>query len=514
LFNYHPSLPQDSASLLQPFSITNGELFHMPQKMTRLALVDVLADVSDSRLSFTFIFNRLMRHQPAIRQWIQTCKVCLESAASNLTQQTTAFTLSDFPLLTYSYPELDNFLNLVVSPLKADALEVEDAYPCTPIQEGMLLSQAKDTTQYFNKWYWSVHSQNGSPVNPDRLMRAWHQVVQKHPLLRTVFYPSPSQNGSYDQLVLRRAPSDVCAIMPTGSEPLKRLLEHHRLPIPQLRPQSRLTISGAMSGDAACLLEINHTVIDGISAQIILYDLRLAYDDQLEPTPAAAYREYVKFIQRQSMDDARAYWEDYLRGVEPCFLPKSPMRQLASILDQEQRAFHFTLPSGQLLREFCSEFELTMASVFQLGWALVLRTYLNELGACFGYITSGRDAPVPDIDNTVGPFINMLVCRFSPQEGEKVLDLLQRNQTEFVQSLTHQHLSLAEKMKSAGRSDMALFNTAMSVLKEKGYSPDASTLDFNDFGGDNPTEVGPYLLIRSLFIASLTGGLLIVSSMI
>jgi non-ribosomal peptide synthetase component F len=127
--------------------------------------------------------------------------------------------------------------------------------------------------------------------------------------------------------------------------------------------------------------------------------------------------------------------------------------------------------------------------VFQLGWALVLRTYLNDVGACFGYITSGRDAPIPDIDNTVGPFINMLVCRISPQQGEQILDLLRRNQAEFVQSLAYQHCSLAEKMKSAGRSGMAMFNTIMSILKGTETFPDASVLDFNDFGGSNPIEV-------------------------
>jgi hypothetical protein len=489
LFTYHPRLLQDSATLLQPLSIRKGELLQKPQNMRRFALLDVSASFSDSRLSFTFIFSRLMRHQSRICQWIQNCKSYLESAASRLTELSASCTLSDFPLLSYSYSELEDFLSHVVLPLKANALDVEDAYPATPIQEGMLLSQAKDSTQYFNKWYWSIHSQDGSLVSPDRLLRAWQQVVQKHPLLRTVFYPSPSNPGAHDQLVLRQVPAEVCVIIATSNEPLKRLQERPSLAISHLRPPNRLTICGTASSEAACLLEISHTVVDGISAQILLRDLRLAYDDQLEPVPRMAYREYVKTIQQQSINDARTYWEDYLKDVEPCFLMKSATRQLATVLDQQQGTFYFTLPFGQSLREFCSKFELTMATVFQLGWALVLRTYLNDVGACFGYITSGRDAPIPDIDNTVGPFINMLVCRISPQQGEQILDLLRRNQAEFVQSLAYQHCSLAEKMKSAGRSGMAMFNTIMSILKGTETFPDASVLDFNDFGGSNPIEV-------------------------
>ena len=349
-FNYHPGLSQHSASLLQYSPITKGELLNMPQKMPRFALIDVLADVSDSRLyfnsrlSFTFIFNRLMRYQSEIRKWIQNCKLCLEHTALELIQKSTVFTLSDFPLLSYSYPELDAFVNQVISPLETDNLEVEDAYPCTPIQEGMLLSQAKDPAQYFNKWYLGFHARNGSAVDPARLMRAWQQVLHRHPLLRTVFFDSPSPNSSQDQLVLKKAPSEFCVILPNDNDPLERLLEHQPFAIRYLRPHNRLVICGSSTGKTVCMFEISHTIIDGISRQILLRDLGFAYDDQLDPTPRTAYREYVEFIHHQSMGDARTYWGDYLRAAEPCFLQKSPVRQLVGAPIQ-RREFHFALSS-------------------------------------------------------------------------------------------------------------------------------------------------------------------------
>ena len=104
-------------------------------------------------------------------------------------------------------------------------------------------------------------------------------------------------------------------------------------------------------------------------------------------------------------------------------------------------------------------------------------------------MTSGRDIPIPDIDDTVGPFINLLICRIGLGEDVPVLDLLQKNQAEFVQSLVHQHLSMADKMKAAKSSETALFNTVMSVQKEIDDSQDDSSLLFKDFTGDDPTEV-------------------------
>lgn len=376
----------------------------------------------------------------------------------------------------------------------AGALEIEDVFPCSPIQEGMLLSQMKDSTQYLNKMYWHVNTADGSTVNPEKLMQAWYQVVEKHPLLRAIFYPSSSRSGFHDHLILQHAPLDVCSIIAPVDEPLKELLAHHHAhcsSIPTLRPRNRLTICGSNMGNAACLLEIDHIVIDGISTQLFLRDFSLAYEDRLQSSSLTGYRDYVDFVQRQSAEDARAFWQQYLKDAEPCFLSMLPMRQVADEPDRvrEQMAYHFTITSAKSLRQFCSQYELTVASVLQLAWALVLQTYLNEPGACFGYITSGRDAPVPDIENIIGPFINMLVCRIQPREGETVIDLLQRSQDEFVQSLTHQYLSLGEKIKSAGQSDMALFNTIMSVLKDPGSSLQKTSVTFGDLGGDNPTEV-------------------------
>ncbi|TAQ84797.1 hypothetical protein B7494_g6879 [Chlorociboria aeruginascens] len=395
---------------------------------------------------------------------------------------------SRFTLLTYSYSELDEFVNSVILPLKADNLEVEDAYPCTPIQQGMMVSQAKDSSQYMNKWYWSVHSRNGSPINPERLRQAWHRVVQIHPLLRTVFYDSPCQSNYRDQAVLKESPPEVCTILSSSEQPLKQLLEYQPPPLPYLRPQNRFAICAAHSSDAAFSLEVSHVVMDGISGQLILRDLSLAYDGQLEPTPRTAYRNYVEYIQRLSREVSLGYWEEYLRPADPCIFPKLIMNQLPDALNHPQKSYHFRLCSSQLFRGFCAKFGLTLANVFQLGWMLVLRAYLDVHDACFGYMTSGRDVPIADIDNTVGPFINMLVCYISPRDGESVLDLLQRLQYEFVQSLEHQHLSLAEKLQRARTSSTTLFNTIMSVQKEIEASADKSTLVFQELEGENPTE--------------------------
>ncbi|KJZ69526.1 hypothetical protein HIM_11088 [Hirsutella minnesotensis 3608] len=482
LFNYNPGFANDSESLLQPVSLVDDQLYQISPVMPRFSLIDVLAYVEDYRLSFNFIFNKAM--QSPVSRWIANTKSCLEAATSTLRYQVAALTLSDFPLLSYSYSELDDFGNNVMAALKATAEDIEDAYPCSPIQEGMMLSQAKDSKHYLNRMFWWARSRNGHPVRPEQLKAAWHRVLQKHPLLRTVVYQSPRRDGSHDQVVLKKAPECMCVVLPVCEDPLQRL-QAHQFDMSGLSPPHRFAVCSSHRGQVGCLLEINHTLIDGFSGQLLLRDLCLAFDGKLSETPEGSYRDYVEYLQSIPLDEAYAYWQSYLESVEPCIFPASPPRRP---YENKKRVHNFKLSFGHALRQFCAQQELTLGNAFQLAWALVLRLYVNADSVCFGYMAAGRDVPVAGIDKTIGPCINMLIFRLELGGGESVLDLLHRNQVEFVQSIAHQHLSVADKIKAANVSGSTLFNTLMSVQKESEPLGDESTLEIDELGGEGPTE--------------------------
>ncbi|KAI9042398.1 uncharacterized protein KD926_005476 [Aspergillus affinis] len=463
-------------SFLQPICVSKNSV--------HLAHIEITAEVRNSHMVIKFAVNRMNRQQN-MKLWMERFQQGLELASSVLPTMETTWTLSDFPLLSYTYPQLESFIQDVILPLKKDHLHIEDAYPCTPIQQGILLSQGRNFLHYRNRWSWVLHTRNGSPVDPERLRRAWQQVVQRHPLLRTVFFDSAHQDGSQNQAVLKEIPSEeVCVILPPSDNPLKKLEDYELPAIMPLRPPTRLIICGSPSGEAACLLDISHAVVDGMSRQIFWSDLCQAYEDKITSTSPATYREYFEYLAIQPLDDARSYWEEYLRDVQPCIFPGSSKPDDAVVHSRVD----ITLPFDKALRQFCLDYDVTLAMTFQLAWGLVLRTYLNADSACFGYVTSGRDVPIPNVDITVGPFINMLICNMSLQDTEKVLGLLERNQADFVQSLTHQALALGEKTRCSKVFDTALFNTVMSVQREEDEPSDELTLTFNDFKTEGGTE--------------------------
>ncbi|KAF4226747.1 hypothetical protein CNMCM8980_008187 [Aspergillus fumigatiaffinis] len=156
-------------------------------------------------------------------------------------------------------------------------------------------------------------------------------------------------------------------------------------------------------------------------------------------------------------------------GVEPCLFP--------TLLDEnpggkERRVLvtsSVDLGSGLPLREFCQRHEVTLPNLFHVAWGIVLRIYTGSDSVCFGSLNSGRDVPVSGINDIVGPFINMLVCRMQVVSDAPVLSLVQMNQNQYLESLPYQHYSLADVLHLAGGSNQE--ETSIRLETVAGYDP-------------------------------------------
>ncbi|KAL4899866.1 hypothetical protein BDW74DRAFT_183355 [Aspergillus multicolor] len=368
-----------------------------------------------------------------------------------------------FQLLSLTNDQYQRFMERVVYPLQDVGFIVSDAYPTSSIQEGMLLSQAKDGSMYHNRYMFTMHPREGGLIDPMRIGQAWQAVVDKHPLLRTVFRESVRADGTIDQCVLEPSPAAMTHLEVTGDDLLEQLAKHSPSPIPPMHPPHRLSILAAQDGSLGCLLEASHALLDGISWQVLLRDLTLAYNGHLEPPRYNTYRDYVAHIQEQDQEAAKKFWTEYAMGIEPCMFPQivpaATNKETTATYGRQQ----IRLGRTKELFLFAQKYELTIASVFQLAWALTLGVYCRTEDVCFGYMTSGRDAPIPGIHDAIGPFINLLLCRVNLGGGKCALDLLHRCQQEFARSLQFQYRSLAAITHQLGIRD--LFNSILSVNK-------------------------------------------------
>ena len=257
----------------------------------------------------------------------------------------------------------------------------------------------------------------------------------------------------------------------------------------------RLTLWSVPAGDAFCKLEINHTLIDGVSIDILLRDVSQAYNGQLCGSSSLQYGDYIAMLQSQSDEPARHYWVRYFEGLEPCLFPRlNQSNENNDIAGWKSLSLDIEL--GPSWWNYCEAHSVTSAHIFQVAWGLVLRCYTGRDQVCFGYLNSGRDIALPGVDGVVGPLINLLGSRMLLSPASSLRQVVQQCQEDYTQSLAHQHFALADVFHSLNLSGKALFNTGMSLYRvESSMENNArtSTISFETIGGGDNPEVSDFI---------------------
>ena len=219
-------------ALLQPVPAGQFEQRDMDPSARRLALFDIAIGVAEGQATVSIIGPRdLMMNQTQysarLQSWSSRYASALQHLASELPSMANTFTCGDFPLMGLDPDSLQSLEDTVRSRLalwSPDALEA--VYPCSPVQQGMLLSQSKDSSLYYVRAILKILSPQDEFFRPDLLEKAWYQLVRHHPILRTVFVDSSRHNGIFDQVVLRegRTISPLHKILDyDGSDPVQLL---------------------------------------------------------------------------------------------------------------------------------------------------------------------------------------------------------------------------------------------------------------------------------------------------
>jgi amino acid adenylation domain-containing protein/non-ribosomal peptide synthase protein (TIGR01720 family) len=497
-FNYLGQYQQleRAGALLQPFEAMAGEA-HVGGGMAdfgfntpRFGLFEISAVIAQGKLRFSFTFNRYMRHQDLIRKWISHCQRTLLDATMQLTNMKPQPTLSDFPLLPLTYESLKTIENEKLPQIGLSSVfDIEDAYPCSPMQQGLLLSRSKDTSYYAVQGTYEVKMRISGSVDVDRLADAWQMVVNRHAALRTVFLESLSSEGLYDQVVLKNVVIDTPLLRcKEESEVLTTLSNQTPMSYDDGRPPHRFSICQTSTGRVFCMLELSHTIMDGASMSIIFRELGLAYANQLPNSQRPLYSSFIAYLQNQSDEAGLGYWKSYLADLEPCHFP---LLNDGITVSKQLRSLRLDFEELPKLQSFCDSNGLTLSNAFHTAWSLTIRSYSGCEDACFGYLTSGRDAAIPGAEAVVGPFINMLVCRAKLLGSTSLIEVLNQVQQDYMDSLPYRHTSLAEVQHALRLSGTALFNTCLSYRKlpPAGTTTDDNPLSFSEYAPiHDPTE--------------------------
>jgi amino acid adenylation domain-containing protein/non-ribosomal peptide synthase protein (TIGR01720 family) len=419
---------------------------------------------------------------------------------------------SDLELVVLDQSEIESF--------EQQYPDLEDVWPLTPLQEGLLFHAHYDSEGEDPYLVQLVFELDGA-IYSARLRRALDALLDRHASLRVAFHQN--RQGQPLQIVL-----DRCA-MPwqyhdlSAFEPGERLRRADAIENDDRRtrfvlseaPLIRAILVRLTAERHRLLLTQHHLLGDGWSGSVLLQDILALYrhhGDGAALPQQPAFKDYLAWLHRQDKQAARDAWRSYLAGIEV------PTR-IAPSLAHDARVVQAQYEK-QLSPEFTARLEalarqhgLTLATILQGAWTVLLSRLTNQSDVIYGIVSSGRQALVPGIERMLGLLITTTPVRARLDPAEGALALFERLQRDQASLLPHQHLPLAEIHKLAGRD--VLFDTLFTYenYPVEGAGPVASEddLPIREIRGHNSNHYplslaaipGPQLGLRLHYSADL-----------
>ncbi|KAM5488870.1 NRPS cluster protein [Microsporum audouinii] len=425
----------------------------------RPSMIDIEAGVTDSELKVEFVFHKMM-DKGRLQTWVHNFTQDLELLSHDLAQASTKFTLSDLPLLSLSYKGLDILLDQQIPQMGIRPESILDIYPCSPLQEGMLISAAKGVASYHTHTVYRCMLV-GETVCPIRLELAWKLVASRHTVLSSVFTLHPEGNG-FIQMVLDKPPVRVIQIDTDYDNPATILTKMETPSFAPSEPQHTLTICRSNStSEVAVRLDMDHSMNDAHSMWILLNEFAAAYDGSKFPEAAPSFVDIIRYIDRTPRAQTTATWAALLDGTQPCNFPTLPPLQGQMIPETFSEVSSSTPYSKAGIVDYCKKSNILISSFLQVAWAITLSHHTGMRHICFSYLTSGRDAPIDGVERMVGPLANLLISRIDL--GPPVREVLQNASKRSEQNMAIQNVFIAEVLHRLGLSGKRLFNTSLSI---------------------------------------------------
>ncbi|WP_231587112.1 condensation domain-containing protein, partial [Paenibacillus sp. E194] len=144
---------------------------------------------------------------------------------------------------------------------------------------------------------------------------------------------------------------------------------------------------------------------------------------------------------------------------------------------------------------------VTVSTLLQTAWGLVMHAYSGSRDAVFGGVVSGRPADLPGVEGMIGLFINTLPVRVTCEGQETVADLLRRMQAQALASQGYAYYPLHEiQAQCAGTRELfdhiLVFENYPMQTAQAEASADASGLEITGVQAEEQTNYDLNVMIQ------------------
>lgn len=390
-------------------------------------------------------------------------------------------TASDFPLSSLTQETFEQVFH--------DAELIEDIYPLSPMQEGLLFHKLSypESDAYFEQ---NVYYIKSTEFNYDLLRQAWNLVANHHSCLRSgIAWKNLSKPLQY---ILRNVevPWIYTDISATSEEERQKLLNDYLLKDRCCSfdfsnpPYFRISVLKLSETEFNLIWSHHHIILDGWSVGLVLDQVLTSYTQLCKgETPylsyVTSYREFIHSLSSQNQDLTRDFWQKKMSALYiPSRLSDYPLHfsknkhvtsdiqlitphQHGEHVSFDYGVFHSTL-SERLTNDltlFAEKNALTLNTLIQGAWSILLHQYLDSINIVYGITFAGRHIQLPQIEKIPGLFINTLPLIQEINPDQSLISYLHSLQKHILELMQYDAISLSEiQAMSPDAKSMPLFD--------------------------------------------------------
>ncbi|WP_051468275.1 non-ribosomal peptide synthetase [Actinomadura oligospora] len=370
--------------------------------------------------------------------------------------------------------------------------QLQDVWPLSPLQQGLFF-HARYADASADVYTAQAVVELRGALDTGALKAAAATLLRRHANLRAAF--RQRKEGTPVQVIVRevRTPWEEIDLTahPDAETEADRLAGRERArPFDLAKPPLLRFVLLRLADDRHRLIFTNHHILlDGWSTPILqteLFALYLTKGDDSGLPRVTPYKNHLAWLAKQDREAAEAAWRDALAGIEePTFVaPGAPEPPEGAEPGRVRRELDPELTRALAGR--ARAHNVTLNTVLQLAWGVLLGRLTGRGDVTFGAAVSGRPADLPGVEQMIGLFINTLPVRVTASPQDTIAQALTDLQGRQADLLPHHHLGLADIQRLSGIG--TLFDT-MTVLENYPFDPEAAGAEL---GGLTLHGVGGY----------------------
>ncbi|MBT2572354.1 amino acid adenylation domain-containing protein, partial [Bacillus sp. ISL-51] len=446
-FNYLGQFDQDlqhHALQVSPYSAG----LSMNENQVRTAVLDLNGMIAEGKLSLILSYSNKQYERSTMAHFAKNLKESLQEVIAHcVSQQQTSLTPSDILLKDITIDELEKLLEQT-----RELGEVENIYPLTPMQKGMLFHSLFDPNSgaYFQQTTFDLHGD----LDIDSFSKSLDGLSQRYDIFRTNFYRGWKDQPLQIILKTKKIGFQFIDLREMTEARKEEMLQEYaredKIRGFDLEKDAlmRLFILRTDETTYRFIWSFHHILMDGwclplITKEIFDHYFAVLQQTQPEQSTITPYSQYIEWLDRQDAEEAKRYWDQYLEGYEEqTGLPKDNHLAEDERYIPEKVTCEISADLTLKMKQTASKRHVTLNTLLQTAWAVLLQKYNRSRDVVFGSVVSGRPAGIPNVETMIGLFINTIPVRIQCEAGTTFAELMKEAQERAVASQKYETFPL------------------------------------------------------------------------